>query len=133
MLYSQSSKVLKDLRKCQCAKGVYIYVDFDTGETIGTVDGFEIDRSKALKFRFPGPKMILAFEDLLGRGLIKCSSGHWTYICVTMAGNHDKQYALHNFISFMAKSVLVPILVSAATALVTLWIQGAFSSWLSIL
>jgi hypothetical protein len=55
-------------------------------------------------------------------------SGKLGYVHVLHPGWNATQTAIGNFMQFLSESIIVPIVVSAVTALITLWISSALGT-----
>lgn len=63
-----------------------------------------------------------ALEYMAAKDLLHCWASH-DMIQLTFKGFHCKQLLISGFFAFLAKSVIVPIVVSILTTLIVLWIR----------
>ena len=75
-----------------------------------------------------------ACNSLISRGLAeekKYSPTHGSWIpwgiVLSEKGRHRARYALEEFLSFLFRSILVPIVVAFLTSLITIWLTGYLS------
>ena len=116
-------QTLSKLRRAQLSHGSLIYVDFDDSVFVPFLsdDDSKIPprRDKRIKFRGSPESMREIFAYLSDKGYIRYEDDPFQmYITVTHAGNNIVFEYLSAVVSFLFRSVLVPIAVSAATALV---------------
>ena len=111
-------KMLKVLRKIQPKEGgLLLFVEpFDSSEGHFNV----MSSSEDIPLPFPTAKTRSILDELESRGLI--SFPHQSVFTVTHAGWHTNFIAWERFRDFMIKSVLVPIAVSLATSILTVFV-----------
>lgn len=125
----QSMRVLHDVLHCQYGIGCDVYVDHDTQTLRGVTDGPSSDPKHVRKFRYSSAEMNLAFSDLIGLGYLVDPYDHFCLtVRVTQSGNHLFQSFLSSFCTFLFRSVLVPVIVSAATSLLIVWLEGLITA-----
>lgn len=87
---------------------------------------FNIDMDPIIKCNFaPYENEIMSIIPYLeSLGYVRISENNETIFYMTHAGLHFREIKFNNFIITFIKSVIVPIGVSAATTLLTLWLKG---------
>ena len=113
----QSKSVLKQLRKLVSNTDDLLYFDRD--------DGFiYLDEDSDKKYDFTRYKGEIGaiIDQLIDENHLKYAHNEY-YFTLTELGLHPYQTNWQKIKSFLFHSVLVPIAVSVATTLVTLWLQ----------
>lgn len=138
-LSPDAAKILRKLRSCQRHHGMTVFVNYDTGEFLPeSLDsgkcGDCLDHEHSVSFKQSRAELTLIFEELARVGYIKDAAPEWNSITVTHIGHHRMYAALTEFSLFLFRSILVPVTVSAVTAVVVHLIsEWLFSSLTSLL
>ena len=113
----QSRRILNRLIKCVPSLESPI-------EVLPNCDYFEIDLSENKRCSFsPYSNEIMSIIPYLeSLGYVRIDNNNDTVFYLTHEGFHYKEIAFNKFISFLAKSILVPVVVSACTSLLTMYI-----------
>lgn len=118
----QSRIFLRKLRKAQIFEGGSVYIDFDAMTATTVCDANALCKTVKLDCFKSSARSILNYLEKL-----ECVSyDDFGYVEILHKGWHPSQELAFAFCGFMLKSVLVPIGVSAATTLLTIWINGLF-------
>lgn len=113
--------LLLKMRKTQGQPDGLVVFEFAALLMQGKNDG-KVGKIISLK-RYKGSlKSIL--DSLIKRNLVIKHNGHLYQ--VTLDGFHYIQSAISSFIGFLMKSVVIPIALSIATTLITLFLNGYF-------
>ena len=112
MLYGKCEKILKSVNfLCQTAEetttldiGVYLNNRIQTEDLLGCLHLLEDD----------------GFIEIISE------SGPLLHVKLTHKGRHYKEHRNAEIKRFLFTSVVVPVIVSALTALVSLWVNGFF-------
>ena len=118
----QSRLFLRKLRKAQISEGGSVYIDFDAMTASTVCDATAPCKTVKLNRFKDSARPILSYLEKLE--LVSCDG--LGYVEVLHKGWHPSQKFVFDFCGFMLKSVLVPISVSVATTLLTIWITGFF-------
>lgn len=118
----QSRALLRKLRKAQISEGGSVFIDFDAVTASTCHDANSPCKCVSLKHFKDSIRSILVYLDQLGY----ISYNGCDDVVVLHKGWHPSQDLTFAFCRFMLKSVLVPIVVSAATTLLTVWISALF-------
>ncbi|MFW5669481.1 MAG: hypothetical protein ACOCM4_09590 [Acetivibrio ethanolgignens] len=114
----QSKSVLRQLRKLVSNTEDLLYFD-------GEDNFIYLDEDSDKKYdcsRYKG-EIGAIIDQLLDEKYLKPGLNKY-YFSFTELGLHPYQNSWNKFKSFLFQSVLVPIAVSVATSLITLWLQG---------
>lgn len=116
MLDCMSKKVLSVMRKN--------HKDYEkSGFTYGTLQELtninEYDLKRCIKH--------LASKKLVNVFTGSFVSGYTTIIFLTHEAKNLSEFAFNNFVDFLVRSILVPIIVAVITTLVTMWVSGFFT------
>ena len=111
-------KLLKDLRKFQPDEGKPLLFIEPIDGTEGCFRNTATDEKIPLPFSTPKTRSIL--DDLAARGYV--SFPYPSVLLVSHAGWHTKYMTWEVIRNFLVKSVLVPIAVSLATSILTVFV-----------
>jgi hypothetical protein len=87
----------------------------------GSADGYTV--IDCGKYR---SEINIIIQQLVNDGFLEVPYNKGTFR-LTHKGIHYKEYKFEQFKAFILNSIVVPIVVSAITALLTLWLQGLLS------
>lgn len=116
----ESNNVLHLLQKASPIEGGIVYVNLQSGYLK------EFDNPSAPEFRFPYPvdQMISIFRKLSGDGYLRKYQSDWDLLVLTHEGFHSKQTFLNDLGKFLLKSIVIPIIVSAITAIIVFHLES---------
>ena len=121
----QALVMLSKLKKAQIAEDGTVYIDRETLSlcTVQAEGAPSVEIGvKNLRHSLDSVLSHLRCQNLI----IIDGSPEETYVCVTHKGWHIWQTAISRFLWFLFSSIFVPIVVSAITTIITLWISRWF-------
>ena len=120
----QARKVLRAIRSCQPFLGCLVYYDENEKRFMSMQDDAlaENAKVKTRSVRYSDPDLSSILRMLSDEGYITIVDQN--YVSVTHSGNHRAQVLVYRTLCFLAKSVVVPILVSILTTIALHIIQG---------
>lgn len=121
---AQALIMLSKLKKVQIHETGTFYVDNDNLFLCTVKDG-EHSPVVRISIQKQEHSFYSIMEYLVKQGLVRVETPFYIY-GVTHEGWCIWQTAASRFLMFLFSSILVPIVVSAITTLVALWINGAF-------
>lgn len=121
----QAFQLLRKLKKAQIELDEFVYIDHDA-LTASTVH--ESGKPcKVVKLKAYRTSLDSTLRYLQNQEYINCDDD-CTVVQVMYSGWHFVNAMISDFIKFMINSIAVPIGVSIATTLVTLWIQSLLAA-----
>lgn len=121
----QAFRLLRFLKSVQISEMNLVYLDYENqkAETITAESHKEVQKAMKKYYHFLTPTL----EFLANDGFIKIvHPDNYHIIQVLHPGWHYIQSLMNQLLKFIAKSVIVPILVAFFTTLITLWLQNKF-------
>lgn len=115
MLDRESRKVLRTMRKSNCDMGRGVF----SHQHLSEITGFNED------------DLIVVLDYLEENKLIANSNytgGISAGVYLSQLGKHPIEFCLQQLCAFLVRSIVVPLVVAALTALITLWITGYFTA-----
>ena len=116
--------LLFKMKKAQISEAGTFYIDNEKW-FLGTVRDSENSPMLKVSIQKQEHSFYPTTEFLIKQGLVKTESPFYIY-SVTHEGWYIWQTAVSRLLMFLFSSILVPIIVSAITTLVALWINGLF-------
>ena len=124
MLTGDARKVLRDLKQCGAPEGSLIGFSSDLGDDSCWFIPENDETGREFPCRFPAPKMRSILKFLQEEGFIDLP--YQDIISIRHAARHSGSLKARRMLLWILRSIFVPILFSAATDLVTLWLKGYF-------
>lgn len=115
----QTLFLLSRLHKAQREEGNTIYTNFENNTFSGIVDPYgKCEETEPVGFNYTYDQLVSIFEHMQKQGYVQSVTPDWEYLQLTHAGFHYTQTLLSAIAGFFIRSILVPILVAALTAIV---------------
>lgn len=96
-----------------------IWVDYDNKHFLKVIEANQVEKSALFPNNEPALKSTLS--KLENEGYIKSTGIN--YYKLTEKGFHYYRYVFSDIRSFLFRSIITPIIVSALTTLITLWLK----------